>query len=326
MEIILEKPRKYHVSQDTVAAFEKIILSDPHVRWLNFSDRQVSNLVYYLWRIADRSGRRTHLLPRSPATGIHAGKKQRDLFVVSMGINLRKWMPFSFASGRKSIYLFDAWPSIHDEVKELILHWNIDNVFLSSSQAAERLGRSVSGCHCYWIPEGHNPEDYRFCSYQDKKIDVLQFGRKYDIYHQLIAAPLERLGKVYLYEKEKGELVFPTQEEFLDGLAGSKISICFPASMTHPVRAGDIETMTGRYLQSMASKCLILGHAPEEMIGLFGYNPVIEIDWDDPVGQLRSVLDRYTEYIPFLEKNYQAVVENHTWQRRWERIVQVLFT
>jgi hypothetical protein len=242
-----------------------------------------------------------------------------------MGVNLRKCMPLSFLPGRKTAYFFDAWPSMHDRIKELALRWDIDFIFLSSSQAVQRMSGSISGCGFYWIPEGLTPEAYRSVSYQDKSIDVIQFGRKYDVYHRLIVTPLETFGKVYLYEKVKGELVFPTRDQFIDGLASSKISICFPSSMTHPERSGDIETMTVRYLQSMASRCLILGHAPGEMISLFGYNPVIEIDWQDPVRQLRSMLDHYTEYIPLVEKNYRMVVENHTWRRRWESIIQVLY-
>ena len=52
------------------------------------------------------------------------------------------------------------------------------------------------------------------------------------------------------------------RDAFIDGLARSRVSICVPSSVTHPERAGDIETMTIRYLQSMVSKCVVLGRAP----------------------------------------------------------------
>ena len=59
---------------------------------------------------------------------------------------------------------------------------------------------------------------------------------------------------------------------------GQRISICFPRSMTHTAAIGGLETVTHRYfLSSLASGCLV-GHCPEELRDLFGYNPVIEVE------------------------------------------------
>ena len=151
----------------------------------------------------------------------------------------------------------------------------------------------------------------------------MQIGRKYDNYHDLIVDKFQRLNRIYLYEKKKGELIFPTRESFINGLAASKISICFPSNITHPDRAKGIETMTIRYLQSIASKCLIVGKAPEEMIKLFGYNPVIEADLLNPFGQLEEILNNYEDYIPLIEKNYSNIL-NHLWSNRWEDIQKVI--
>ena len=148
----------------------------------------------------------------------------------------------------------------------------------------------------------------------------MALGRKWDAFHNAIFEEMERKGYVYLYEKVKGEIVFPTRELFVDGLARTKISICVPSSITHPDRAGDIETMTVRYLESMASKCLVLGVAPKEMIELFGYNPVVEIDMKNPSRQIEDILQNYDSYIPLIERNYAEVANNHTWDNRYERM------
>jgi hypothetical protein len=171
-----------------------------------------------------------------------------------------------------------------------------------------------------WIPEGVDISVYKQFTYNQRDIDVLQIGRKYDWYHEQILPFFNESNKVYLYEKTKGAIIFPTREEFINGLARAKISVCFPSNITHPERAGKTETMTNRYLQSMASKCLIVGHAPQEMIELFGYNPVIEIDRDSPGEQLTAILDHYSDYIPLIEKNYEMVSKYHTWKNRWELI------
>ena len=111
----------------------------------------------------------------------------------------------------------------------------------------------------------------------------------------------------------------------MDGLARSRISICVPSNITHPARAGDVETMTIRYLQSMVSKCLVVGYAPKEMIELFGYNPVVEIDMENPADQLLDILNNFVKYTPLIEKNYNSVLKNHTWRQRWTEIADVIF-
>ena len=80
--------------------------------------------------------------------------------------------------------------------------------------------------------------------------------------------------------------------------------------------------MTWRYLQSMAAKCLVVGRAPDEMKQLFNYDPVIEIDMNDPCGQLRHIIDHYADYEALIEKNYQTVRERHQWPNRVELMNQ----
>ncbi len=77
-------------------------------------------------------------------------------------------------------------------------------------------------------------------------------------------------------------------------------------------------------MQSMFSKCLIVGHAPAEMIQLFGHNPLIEIDYCDPAGQILDLLDRLDDYQELIEKNYHVVREHHTWDSRWQQIKGIL--
>ena len=168
------------------------------------------------------------------------------------------------------------------------------------------------------------PDKYQYNAYADKDIDVLELGRKYDVYHNNIVEALEEDTRVHLYEKTKGTRIFATVEDLIDGYARTKIAICVPSNITHPDRAGDIETMTIRYLQSMVSKCLVVGHAPKEMVKLFGYNPVVEIDMEDPVGQIRSILDNFSDYIPLIEKNYTETLANHTWSKRWQQIAEIM--
>src|SRR5262249_25520509 len=149
-------------------------------------------------------------------------------------------------------------------------------------------------------------------------------GRRFDSYHDRIVEPLEKMKRKYLFERTSGAVVFPDNAEFIDGLSRTKISVCVPLIETNPARAGGISTMTMRYLQSMASKCLIVGLLPVDMRRLFPYNPIVEIDWSDPAGQLCHLLENFGDYTPLIEKNYSTVLEFHTWEKRWQSMADVL--
>ena len=319
MDLIIRNPGPYHVSLDTVWEFEKAILEDVRVRRWSSKYNFLSALPNLFWR-------RIRGVQDPPPDGKPHPPTPRDMFTVLMGLNIRKTMPRYLLPGRKSVYLFDAWPSTHDKIQNYAESCQIDYLFLSSQQATKMLQERLPHVSCHWIPEGINPESYHYLSLAEKDIDVLQLGRRYNSYHNLIVEPLAQADRVYFYEKIAGQIIFPTRAEYLDALARSRISICVPATLTHPDRAGGIETMTTRYLQSMLSKCLILGHAPRETIELFGYNPIIEIDTQAPVAQLQFIMKNIAEYSSLIEKNYQTVLAGHTWQHRWRQIASLLWS
>lgn len=319
MKLIAQK-YNYHVSLDTVNEFEQIILADSSITSKNETNRIFSKLLFFAFRMFIKN----KVITGNKDNSLAKKNPNDDLLAVLMGPDFSKCLPHFMFSKNKSLYIFDAWPKEHAGIIEFLNFFKVNNVFLTSSQAVEILQPQVEGTACFWLPEGINPENYMFNNYNDKSIDVLAFGRRYDEYHEQIVECLENNNKQYLYEKERGNIIFPTREDFIMGMAKSKISICVPSNITHPERSGNFETMTIRYLQSMASKCIILGHAPVEMITLFGYNPVIEIDLKNAEDQLLSILNNYSEYIPFVEKNYQTMLQHHTWQCRWDTMKQLL--
>lgn len=245
------------------------------------------------------------------------------IITLLLGPDYLKYLPYSyFKNSNRSIYLFDAWPVHHNSFISFLNNNKIDHLFVHSSKLAQRFQAVLNSTNVNWIPEAIDPSCYVFSN--SKSIDVLSFGRKYDKYHNIILPYLTKNNKVYHFEKVKGEVIFEKRSDFIDALGNSKISICFPSNITHPDRAGDLEIMTMRYLQSIVSKCLIIGKAPEEMVHLFGYNPVIEINWDDPLGQLDFILENLDQYHELIEKNYDTVLNNHTWHHRWDLIKQLL--
>lgn len=310
MHIQLVRYRGYegHVAQDTVNEFQNVIISD------KVDVEDTSNLT----RIFSQAVLR--LMPRRLGSLALYKRKGVKKFCIIVGHEFQKCLiPFLY-NRDNSLYVFDAWPAYQDRIENFIRSTGVRNVFFSSRYATELFAAKGLDCKMTWVPEAITISDYRFKDYAEKDISVLAFGRRYDEYHNKIVGRLQQENISYLYEKVKKAIVFPTREDFIDGLARTKISICVPSSITHPEKAGKISTMTIRYLQSMASKCLIVGYMPDEMRPLFDYIPIVEIDMSSPAEQLISILRNFDRYIPLIERNYAYIREHHTWEHRWTMI------
>ena len=307
-ELVIYKGYSGHVAQDTVNEFQQAIIADA------VDIKATSNMTRVFGQVILK------FIPgKLRLFSLRRRRNVRD-FCIIIGHEFQKCVLTFLNNDHNSLYVFDAWPAYQDRIENFVRAARVKNVFFSSRYATDLFAGKGLDCKMTWVPEAINMNNYRFENVSRKDIAVLAFGRRYDAYHEKIVGRLAENNIPYLYEKVKKEIVFPTRESFVDGLARTKISICVPSSITHPEKAGSISTMTIRYLQSMASKALIVGIMPEEMKGLFDYTPIIEIDMNDPAGQLLDILANYERYIPLIEKNYNYVRQHHTWEHRWEMI------
>ena len=233
-------------------------------------------------------------------------------------------IPYAFFSKQNFLYMHDVWPRFHYWIFPLLDFFNVKYVFFSSKQVwmDHIRKRPNSRCKSMWLPEGINTDEYAFKPLDQKRIDVLEFGRRYEKYHLLIRDGLAAHQKQHIYRRNNAELLFKYKTELTKALSEAKIVICIPSDVTHPERAEYISSMTLRYLQAMASKCLIVGITPFDMVELFDYQAVVEIDIDNPVTQLLEILENYQTYLPLIERNYLEVKKNHQWRNRWEIIKQ----
>lgn len=249
-------------------------------------------------------------------------QKYDDIFTILMSPHdIYKLYPLGFYSNRKHIYIYDLWKPQYKYFENCLNNLNIESVFFSSRETAEYFKDKFENIETnfYWLPEAIGYNIYKYHDYEEKDIDILSFGRKYNEYHNLIVDFTREQNINYIYQKDK--IVFDTKDNFINGLSRSKISLCFPASITHAETTGNISKITMRYFQSMASKCLILGKSPYDMEYLFDYNPVIEIDEENPTKQIKEILYNYKDYIPLIEKNYNEVVTKHLYKNRADYIV-----
>ena len=223
------------------------------------------------------------------------------------------------------VYVFDCWPALYGRWQRFFRRHRMRVAFFSARQSAEHFRRAVPEMESLWLPEAVEASLYRGNKpLAERATDVLELGRRSDAYHDRIAAPLAASGRTHRFQPAPGVIVFPTFADLVGGFADAKISVCFPSSMTHPQRSGDVETITHRYFESMASGCVVVGHAPRELVDLFGYNPVIEADMTDPAGQLDAILRDLDAHASLVSRNHARLMEVGTWDARVRTLLEQL--
>lgn len=252
---------------------------------------------------------------------------QRMAMLVPM-MGLQEHLLFPWALTREVVpVVFDCLPNEFAQWQRLFQRTGVNTAFFTASAAAAHFRQVMPEGRWHWLPEAINLADYSAAMpWADRPIQVLEFGRRYDKYHDAVADGLAAAGARHVYERRKGELVFASQADFLDGLGQAQVSICFPQSLTHPERFGNIETLTQRYLESMASGCVLLGKAPGELIDLCGYNPVLDVDWAAPVTQLMAIQAEPQLHAELRARNIDFVRKRGTWELRAIELVQKLAT
>lgn len=261
-------------------------------------------------------------MPQFFSVKIRLGNSRVINFSAMISGDFRLMIPAAFLSKNNYIYMYDVWPRFHRWIFPLLDFFSVTYVFFSSKQVFEDYKRKYpdNKCKAMWLPEALTIAEYQFKSPESRTIDVLEFGRNYAAYHELIAESLKMNDKKHVFKTPDMPVLFPGKAAFTAALADSRIVICVPSDISHPERAEYISTMTLRYLQAMASKCLIVGFLPSDMEEAFGYIPIVEIDMERAAEQLIEILDDYDAYLPLIHKNYEEVKMKHQWVNRWEVI------
>jgi hypothetical protein len=221
---------------------------------------------------------------------------------------------------------FDCWPKDYEKWFDLFCRHRIRIAFFTARQSADHFQRKLPAMKCHWLPEAADPGEYQALTrpVRDRGIDVLELGRKSEKYHAMIRQALVQAGYVHRYRAPGERRMFPTRMDLMEAWGDTKISICFPKTITDPAKAGGVETATFRYFESIASRCLVVGHCPQELEELFGYKPVLEADMDDPAGHLLSILSEIESYQEFIDRNHRRMLEVGGWDGRVQQMLSIL--
>lgn len=220
---------------------------------------------------------------------------------------------------------FDCWEPDYPAWLTLLHRLKPRIAFFSARQSAAYMGSKLPGLQTIWAPEGINPADFTATKpLRDRSIDILEIGRKNNQYNVSISGYCAEQSYVHLFERECGAIVFTSRAELITGLADSKISVCFPSSITHPGRSGNVETLTQRYLEAIASGCVLLGHCPAELRNLFGFDPVVAVDESDPVGQIAHIVENIDNHADLTHRALIRLREVATLEVRTGRMLAQL--
>lgn len=218
--------------------------------------------------------------------------------------------------------VWDCWPECEPYLLRFVKRNRVRTIFCTASQTAQRVKSAYPDVDAVWLPEGIEVAKYpKGGPLVGRTIDVLELGRKMQSVHDAICA--HDFGRTIDHRYQTDKLVFATNEEMIEGMRNTKISVCYPQSATNPEHAGNIETMTQRYWEFMLTGALIVGHAPRELVDFCGYNPVIELG-NQPAQQIEEILSHIEDYQKLVDKNRKFAEVHGSWDSRMSIIKEHL--
>ena len=207
--------------------------------------------------------------------------------------------------------VWDCWPRYFEKTCEWFRRHDVRTAIFTSSQNAERMRQRFPQVDILTITEGIDTALYGAGkSLKNRDIDLLEFGRENHLFSKGLPSSVTHLHS-------HGRLkMFSSDQKFHETLENAKMTVCVPRCDTNPKMAGDIETLTQRYWEAMLSRMVIIGRAPQELIDLVGYNPVIEISREHAEEEVESILRHIEDYQDLVDKNRKVALEMGDWTLR----------
>ena len=217
-------------------------------------------------------------------------------------------------------FFWDVWPENFEKTFAWLKRHNTKTAIFTSSQVAEMVRARFPEMNVLAVTEGIDVETYSEGKLlKDREIDFLEYGREID--HIVKYSIADKIR--YVRGKKEGKPIF-SQQELIENLANSKVVAAYTKKWTNPEQAGDIDTLTQRYWECMLSGCIMIGHVPQELVDLIGYNPVIEIDRENPDGQLQDILSNIADYQNLADRNRDSAIKYGDWKYSMQKVMNFL--
>lgn len=255
--------------------------------------------------------------------GISFSRRNRLLVLGSGRIESVAWPSMLF--NEIVPVLWDVWPDKVAPLCKFVRRNKVKLLFCTSSYAVEKLKSLLPGVDIRWIPEGIKIDAYpKGKNLVERSVDILSYGRQMSgVMDKLRDFSANEKLNVLFRDKEGNAHLFSTFDDLVNGLQSSKLTICYPQSVTHPERAKNTETLTQRYWEAMLTGTLLIGQAPKELIEVCGYNPVIELG-DNPTQVVKEILSNIEKYQSLADRNRACAEEKAGWDKRMPEIMEIL--
>ena len=216
-------------------------------------------------------------------------------------------------------FFWDVWPENFEKTFAWLKKHEVKTAIFTSSQVAEMVRVRFPDMNVLAVTEGIDVENYSVGKrLKNREIDFLEYGRNID---KVVKYSFDGLNVVRGQKDGKNLL---TTEQLLSGLQNTKVVAAYTKKWTNPEQAGDIDTLTQRYWECMLSGCIMIGHAPKELVDLIGYNPVIEADREKPDEQLMNILANITDYQDLADRNRTSAIKYGDWKYSMQRVMNFL--
>lgn len=217
-------------------------------------------------------------------------------------------------------FIWDCWPCFYDMMEKWLIRHKVKTAIFTSRQEMEAMKQRCPHVDMIWCPEGIDTSRYTEGKpLTERTIDLLEFGRSNE---KII--PSEAFEDINHITTKVGDSFIYNDEQLYEAMGDAKVAICLPRSVTHPKEAGGIETLTQRYWECMLSRIVMVGHAPKELIDLIGYNPCIDIDYNNVTGQILDIIDNIGDYQNLVIRNRDVALKYGDWANRVCQVMDFL--
>lgn len=275
----------------------------------------------------------SHIRKVLPDPTLHVVPGDWYLFVVMSGYDLvhqrAALRRVAKRGGRVCLYCFDTWEPQYEHWQGLFSHIPLKAVFLAYRQSYEHFSRIFDFCH--YLPQSWDDSVFHDQGVPKTRI-FLQMGRRVESIHRMImdymqARGIEDTPQNYTYRRSPDEVTFPTIQATARAVAESRFMVCAPRSVDDPAFTGNVQDVTARFYEAMASKALIIGYKPRPVFDeLFPADAMVELnpDGSDFAEKIDFFLTHPEEYNRIVERNYELVMREHTWAARFRQFCAAL--
>lgn len=212
---------------------------------------------------------------------------------------------------------WDCWPAYWNTTERWFRKHKVKTAIFTSSQTADHFRGVFPQMNILHCPEAIETGMYKAGKpLRERSVDYLEFGRCSMV---IDSTKLDSSIKVLSSRNEYGAL--STREQLIDALADSKITIALTRQDNQPHIAQGIDTLTQRYWECMLSRIVIVGRAPQELIDLVGYDPVVPLNKENPSGQFSDILSHIEDYQPLVDRNREVALRMGDWTLRMAQVM-----